>query len=58
VDKFKQCQHKGVGIGGLYCQCCNDYYGADKAKLNRAARARLKEDTKKEIKQQTQQEEE
>ena len=42
MDAFKEQQMKSVGIGGLTCSCCNDYFGKNKRKLNREARARLK----------------
>lgn len=43
MDDFKRIQNKRVGIGGVRCPCCNDYYGKRKAGLNRYARRVLKQ---------------
>lgn len=49
ADQFKKYLHKNVGVGGIFCHCCNDYFGNDREKLNRLARHQLKQETKKEI---------
>lgn len=41
--------NKICSVGGVKCPCCNHYSGKDKKKLNRQARAGLKQDTLKEI---------
>ena len=51
MDLFKYNQLKFIGIGGLKCQCCNDFRnnkGVNK-KLNRMARRCLKMYTNREI---------
>lgn len=43
MDDFKKQQMKHVGPGGLKCPCCNDLHGKNRKRLNRHARARLKQ---------------
>lgn len=50
MDSFKRCQMKHTGVGGFKCPCCNYFFGKDKNKLNRMARASLKGELRKEIK--------
>ena len=47
MDDFKKEQLKRIGIGGLRCYCCNDFYGKTKSKLNKAARTAMKREVKK-----------
>lgn len=50
MDKFKELQNICLGGGaGIHCHCCNPFFGKQKPKLNRLARARMKKDTNKEI---------
>jgi hypothetical protein len=49
MDKFKEHMNHNVGVGGIHCECCNPYHGKDKKFLNRLARTKLKEETRKEI---------
>jgi len=55
MDNFKKAQLHDLGKGGIKCYCCNDRArrrrtrGVDKA-LNRAARAKMKSQTIKELK--------
>ena len=42
VDAFRKKQQDGVSIGGIYCSCCNPWFGKWRAKLNKIARAKLK----------------
>jgi len=49
MDDFKKKMNKICSVGGVKCPCCNPYSGKDKKKLNRQARAGLKQDTLKEI---------
>ena len=44
MDNFKANLLKGVSVGGLHCTCCNDCFGKSKKRLNREARARMKEE--------------
>lgn len=56
MDDFKKAQNNHIGIGGMKCRCCNrsarhrnrNHYRVDK-RLNRMARAKLKETARKEI---------
>ena len=48
MDIFKLSMTHHTGIS-LHCPCCNKYYGKDKKKLNRMARAKLKELKNKEV---------
>lgn len=50
MDQFKKMQFKDIGPGGIHCPCCNRSRGKLKNshvgktnKLNKAARARLKQ---------------
>lgn len=54
-DIFKQLMHYNCGVGGLFCFCCNDWKGKSKKKLNRIARAMLKQ---KDLKENIQEEKE
>lgn len=45
MDDFKKKMNKICSVGGVKCPCCNPYSGKDKKKLNRQARAALKQDT-------------
>ena len=49
MDKFKEYQNSHCGVGGVHCDCCNDYKGKHRKKLNRLARKSFKEETIKEI---------
>lgn len=51
MDDFRKEQNSICGVGGINCPCCNPYGAKSKPKLNRLVRARLKEKTKKLIKQ-------
>lgn len=51
ADEYRKMMNKNCGIGGMKCFCCNIYFGKDKAKLNRWARAQFKALTKKILKQ-------
>jgi len=42
-DTYKRKLAHFCGYGGLHCECCNNYHGKNKKKLNRLARARLKD---------------
>ncbi len=42
MDKYKQKQMTQVDIAGMKCPCCNSFHGKTKPKLNRIARAKLK----------------
>jgi len=43
MDDVKKKQHKFLGYGGMKCRCCNPFRDAHRGKLNKAARAALKE---------------
>jgi len=49
MDDFKKAGMHLIGPGGTKCPCCNDYFGKDKYKLNKAARKKLKAKLQKEI---------
>lgn len=49
ADLFRRHQNLRVGIGGLHCQCCNNYHGKDRVQLNRIVRHAMKQDDIKEI---------
>ncbi len=57
MDDFKKMQFKDIGPGGLHCPCCNRSRGKLKNShvgkfnyLNKKARAKLKKELYKEIK--------
>lgn len=41
ADEFRRELDK-FGPGGVKCQCCNPFFGKERKKLRRLARARLK----------------
>lgn len=44
MDTFKKTMNRKVGIGGVRCACCNDYYGhRNRKRLGRYARRVLKQ---------------
>ena len=47
MDSFKVKQMSYVGIGGMKCYCCNDWFGKNKYKLNKLARQKIKNETRK-----------
>lgn len=47
MDAFNKEKHKYLGTNGLHCPCCQHYHGSDQAKLNKVARHRFKEETRK-----------
>ena len=49
MDDFRKKQWEPIGPGGFRCNCCNDYHGKRKKKLNKLARSRLKKETEKEM---------
>ena len=51
ADSFRRLLDKKSGLGGVHCQCCNDYHGKEKPKLNRRVRSQIKEEAKKEAKE-------
>jgi hypothetical protein len=42
MDIYKAKMQSKCGVGGLFCSCCNDYKGKDKARLNRLTRRAVK----------------
>jgi hypothetical protein len=50
ADEYKKIMHHFVGIGGIFCECCNKFVGKEKGKLNRLARRKFKENFSKELK--------
>lgn len=42
MDYFKRSEMKEVGPGGLHCPCCGAKPGPDRRALKRRARARIK----------------
>ena len=60
MDAFKRHMFDHVGVGGLKCPCCNSTRGKTASNhvgktnyLNKSARRKLKDDTKREIKEYT-----
>jgi hypothetical protein len=49
ADAFKKIMNKTCGIGGLHCDCCNDFKGKERNKLNQIARSIFRKQTEKEI---------
>lgn len=43
-DEFKKRTFTHIDIAGVKCPCCNRFHGKSKSKLNRLARAKLKQD--------------
>lgn len=48
ADEFRREMDK-VGPGGVKCDCCNQFHGKEKSKLNRIVRSRIKSRTATEI---------
>jgi hypothetical protein len=49
MDSFKKIQHEKSIVGGIYCACCNPFFGKSRKVLNRVARRVLRQRDKKEI---------
>lgn len=51
MDKFKECMHHDIGIGGMGCSCCNNVARKGRNRkdpeLHRTARSRMNMDVKK-----------
>jgi hypothetical protein len=51
ADEFRREMDMECDIGGVRCDCCNRYHGKDRRKLNKLARTRVKENTKKMVRE-------
>jgi hypothetical protein len=54
MDKFKELQNKiCCGPGGIYCPCCNIFYGKKSTRriMNKNVRSKLKQLLNKELKE-------
>jgi len=47
MDTFKSIQHEKTIVGGIYCACCNPFFGKSRKVLNRAVRRVMKQRDKK-----------
>jgi len=53
ADEFRRLLDVKTGVGGVHCDCCNDFKGKQRQQLKRIIRAILKRQLKKETSHET-----